>query len=668
MLVLERVRRIIQTIAIFMFNPYLLGFKVLATKGNVEAGGIYTGVTKGVCMPGMNCYSCPAAAGACPIGSLQAWFKEASSRASMGEPILFTGFYIVGFILLIGSICGRLMCGWVCPFGFFQDLIYKIPVFKLTPKRVKTFMEKVFASRAKQVIRVGNFALGSIKYMIVLLFVIILPLIYLNPHFCKYICPIGTLEAGIPIVGFDAGLRASAGGLFIFKLLFLAVCLIMMMMVERFFCRYICPLGAFWSIFNKSSIFRLSCSEDKCISCGLCQKVCPTNCAVYKVENSTDCIRCLKCIDSCPTQAISFGIAKNINKKVADKKPKSSDTIFAIKLFSLATTIVVVTLFVFPALNDKYNKSTPKTGAKIKGFEMVNLQAGSVTNYLAKYKDTPLIVNFWATSCGPCKEEMPDFVKLQTKYREQGVKFVGITTEKIKNKSSIDYIEKIAASLGINYPIIYNAPRKNDLLTVTAIPVTIFFDKGEKVLIIKNKREYKFFQDKIEKLLAGKLKAKGVTTTPKPKTITITKTVDLNNAQKISFDDKSLNMNFYINLDKQNKTGTITFEYSPKEHFHLYTKDFPSLLQCSKLENISVAKPKQEVNTVNLESKQKNRLQINFKYTDKFEQAKMSINFEYQSCNESSCFIGEAKFELKEGKLTYIKPDDNANDFGFGSF
>ena len=84
---------------------------------------IYQGGLKQVCVPGMNCYSCPGALGSCPIGAMQAVFDGRHRQFA---------FYVVGYLALIGLFVGRFICGWLCLFGLIQELLYKIPTPKLT--------------------------------------------------------------------------------------------------------------------------------------------------------------------------------------------------------------------------------------------------------------------------------------------------------------------------------------------------------------------------------------------------------------------------------------------------------------------------------------------------------------------------------------------------------
>mgnify|MGYP003020743837 CR=1 FL=1 len=124
----ERRRFAIQAVFSLLTNSYVVGFLT---------GTIYKGPLKQICVPGMNCYSCPGALGACPIGSLQAIFNQSdfskgvwsdSNGYLVTKPLYYFAFYVVGFLMLIGALCGRLVCGFLCPFGLIQDLLHKIPL------------------------------------------------------------------------------------------------------------------------------------------------------------------------------------------------------------------------------------------------------------------------------------------------------------------------------------------------------------------------------------------------------------------------------------------------------------------------------------------------------------------------------------------------------------
>lgn len=281
----------------------------VVTNGNFNGflnGTIYTGSSKHICVPGLNCYSCPGALGACPIGSLQAVIGSWKYKIS---------YYVIGLLTLFGAIFGRIICGWLCPFGLIQDLLHKIPF----PKKIKTFK--------------WDKALRFLKYIILLIFVLLLPMFVVDiigqgePFFCKYICPSGTLLGGIPLVLSNKPLQDLVGWLFAWKSVILAVVVMLSIIIYRPFCKYICPLGAIYSFFNPISVNKLKIDKDKCVACGLCSKACEMNIEPFKTPNHLECIRCGECITACPCKAISFGVfSKNTCGGITKSDLKQNQT------------------------------------------------------------------------------------------------------------------------------------------------------------------------------------------------------------------------------------------------------------------------------------------------------------------------------------------------------
>lgn len=272
-------QRTIQLLAAVLFNGYAIGF---------WKGRIFTGGSKAFCVPVLNCYSCPGALGACPIGSLQSVLGDRRS----GFP-----FYVLGTLMLFGVVLGRAVCGLLCPFGLVQDLLHKIPVKKV---KVPTLID-----------RPARYT----KYVILLVIVVLLPAFaptetgIVSPYFCKYICPAGTLGGGIPLLLSNPSLRQAAGLLFGWKTLVLAAILIASMVIHRPFCKYLCPLGAFYALFNRFSFYQMHLDKSKCVGCGKCERSCPMGVEVTKNINSPECIRCGKCRSVCPAGAVSSGFA-----------------------------------------------------------------------------------------------------------------------------------------------------------------------------------------------------------------------------------------------------------------------------------------------------------------------------------------------------------------------
>ena len=274
---MKRLRLGVQIAFTILTNGYAYGF---------ASGKIYRGNLKYACVPGLNCYSCPGAVASCPIGALQALLNQ------KGFQIPFAA---LGFFFLFGSLLGRFVCGWLCPFGLVQDLLYKIPVFR---KR-KTLPFHHVLKYGKYVVLFLLAGAGSLFLFGGFAKV---------PAFCKYLCPSGTLFGAVPLLAANEALLSQIGGLFFWKLGFLLFIIILSVKVYRPFCQYLCPLGAVYGWFNRFSLVRIQWEEEKCISCMACEKACPVALSLQEISRSPECIRCGQCVESCPVKCLHFTV------------------------------------------------------------------------------------------------------------------------------------------------------------------------------------------------------------------------------------------------------------------------------------------------------------------------------------------------------------------------
>ena len=228
-------------------------------------------VTKGIPCAALNCHACPAASFACPIGVLQHFIARGQIP-----------FYTLGFIGLVGALVGRLGCGWACPFGWFQDILHKIPVRKW---------------------RLPN-RFNWTRYIVLGLLVLALPLATHELWFCK-LCPAGALEASIPTPLIFAEVRDLIGGFYWLKMAILAAFIAWMIVTSRPFCRWVCPLGTLWSFLNRNSAIQIAVDQGKCTRCDRCKTVCPVDIRIYENPASAMCIRCMECVSACPAECIS---------------------------------------------------------------------------------------------------------------------------------------------------------------------------------------------------------------------------------------------------------------------------------------------------------------------------------------------------------------------------
>lgn len=264
-------RRIVQFIALLTSNSYF---------ASIPTASFYQGSLKGACVPILNCYACPLAWGSCPIGTLQHFII-----------IRALPLYLIGVLGVIGLFVGRWPCGWLCPFGWLQEMLYKI--------RSPKFSAPDWLRHAKFVFLFA--VVGLVAWLTY------------EPWFCK-LCPAGTLGAGLPWLWWSARGSVFAEGMdfstvtFALKLVLLAAVIVFAIMMRRPFCRFVCPLGAFLGAMNKVSLLQLdydldSCAIayakgsdfENCATCNHCSRHCPMDLKVPEQRGSVDCIRCMNC-------------------------------------------------------------------------------------------------------------------------------------------------------------------------------------------------------------------------------------------------------------------------------------------------------------------------------------------------------------------------------------
>jgi len=227
-----------------------------------------------MCSPVFHCYACPLATFACPIGVL----------AQFSALHVFP-FMAIGLLVAVGAVFGSLVCGWVCPFGFLQDLAAKAP----TPK----FDLPKFAGHFRYVMLVGT--------------VLAVPYFFGEGHplFVCRICPAGALEAAVP----NMISQGVAGQQIVWpnavKLIVLGLFLLVIFFMRRPWCRLLCPLGAIFSLFNRVSAFFLRFNANECTHCERCHQLCEYGLQPEKTPNDLSCIRCLECT-RCSPQALSL--------------------------------------------------------------------------------------------------------------------------------------------------------------------------------------------------------------------------------------------------------------------------------------------------------------------------------------------------------------------------
>lgn len=392
-------RRLIQLYSALLYNAHIKGF--------IE-GNIYTGNSKFLCVPGLNCYSCPGASGACPLGALQNAVASSKHRAPA---------YVLGILLLYGLIFGRTICGFLCPFGLIQELLHKIP----TPKIKKSRVTRWFS---------------WLKYVILVVFVFVIPLYYALrdvplPAFCKYICPAGTIEGAVGLLSnpVNADKFSMLGVLFTNKFLILLAIIGICVFVYRAFCRFLCPLGAIYGLFSRFAIIGVKVDAVKCVDCGRCINGCKMD---IRHVGDHECIHCGECIDLCPTSAITFRAGKYV---VAGGEQKATKSRRQHRLIAWLAALVLLAGVLVWVNQDVPVEEIPETPSVSETNTSLDVAIGQEPGMRAPSFTAPIygservfdmnehagkvvVINFWATWCTPCINELPHFESVAQAYPE----------------------------------------------------------------------------------------------------------------------------------------------------------------------------------------------------------------------------------------------------------
>lgn len=442
-------RRLIQLYAALLYNAHAKGF---------ITGNIYTGSSKILCLPGFNCYSCPGAIGACPLGALQNALAASGTRAPM---------YVLGILMLFGLTLGRTICGFLCPVGLLQEWLHKIP----TPKLGKGRVTRV---------------LSWLKYIILAVFVVIIPLWYALqrypvPAFCKYICPVGTFEGAVGLLSnpVNEDKFSMLGILFTRKFVILIAIVVACVFVYRAFCRFLCPLGAIYGLFAKVAFIGVKVDVPKCTDCGRCVGHCRMD---VKRVGDHECIHCGECIDVCPTKAISFKAGRyvlhgpQIDAAPAPEQKKvrrNRRLAWIAALLVLAGALVYYNLPTEPAADpvpETVVNDLPvgkEVGMAAPDFTVPVYGGGEFT--LSEHRGKVVIVNFWATWCTPCCQELPHFDELLANHADEVV-IVAIHSELVT-----DDVEGYLA--GFDYQLPFALDESGEVITSfggsTMLPQTI---------------------------------------------------------------------------------------------------------------------------------------------------------------------------------------------------
>lgn len=258
-------------------------------------------------------------------------------------------------IILITIIFGRFFCGWLCAFGAFNDFLYIIS-------------KNIFGTNIKISEKLDS-VLKYLKY-IILLFIVFFIWTKASNAFDSS----SPWNAFAQITQFPQSLYDYTMGFIILALIGVGAALI-----ERFFCRYLCPLGAIFTLVSKAKIFKINKPTDKCGKCRMCTNNCAMGIPLYKNNKvkSGECINCFKCIEVCPRKNTQVSICdENINAALASS--------IAITAFVGAYTVNNMVSTSLSSNNAVMSDAVSTSSTTVNSNNSINNSTSSST---AKYKD-----------------------------------------------------------------------------------------------------------------------------------------------------------------------------------------------------------------------------------------------------------------------------------------
>lgn len=235
-------------------------------------------------------YVAPSIHAICPYGGLESTLSLIAAGTFLKKIVIGT-YVLFGTTVLISLVMRRSFCGQICAFGGLQEFFGKLG-------------KKLFRKRPA-VPKKLDAALRYLKYVVL---AVTVAMAWITGEL--WITPYDPFNALGHLADFNALTTSYLVGFVI-----LVVSLLGSIVYDRFFCKYLCPAGAFYGLIGQASPYAVRVNHDVCIRCGKCNKACPMNVEVMDAKNgrvtSLECINCNECVVACPQKgAISAGFSR----------------------------------------------------------------------------------------------------------------------------------------------------------------------------------------------------------------------------------------------------------------------------------------------------------------------------------------------------------------------
>lgn len=230
-------------------------------------------------------------------------------------------------IMITGAMVGRLFCGWACPLGFIQDVMTMIrgKMTTLSPRTHKPLLSIKYIILGMTLLISGTLALSlqlgtGADYKFALGAYARGPFLAMSPDVTIFTTIPNLVFAAqtefpwfsLNTITWDSFVKwiESIPAVLAMKFFVLGIFVVGSIAVPRFWCRYLCPLGGFLSIFSRASFLGLKRDPVKCTKCPHCERACPMQIKILELDwqkiNHPDCILCMECVDSCPENSITL--------------------------------------------------------------------------------------------------------------------------------------------------------------------------------------------------------------------------------------------------------------------------------------------------------------------------------------------------------------------------